>query len=105
LTSRASASSAEQSTQRAGASAREGRVGVPDDQGHLPVAVCRHDQRLREHAADQRLQAAQPVLAVGCQHDQRVDAARDHCATHPRQPLRHLLECKRRFGDRRDHRP
>ena len=33
--------------------AREGCVGVPDDQDQLPVVVCRHDQRLREHAADE----------------------------------------------------
>jgi hypothetical protein len=73
--------------------AGQGQVGVPDQKTQLLPAVRRDDQRLRQHPADERLEAAKPELALGRQHDAPVHFHGLHLRTHASQPRSEL--CRR----------
>ena len=54
--------------------AGERHVGVPDDQGRLLGLVLREHERLREDAADEGLEPAEPELRLRGEHQAGVEA-------------------------------
>lgn len=60
--------------------AGEREVGVPDDQRRFHRLVLGEDERLREDAADERVEATEPKLGVRREHDAHGEPGRREVA-------------------------